>query len=247
MIHCVYKATNTVNGKAYVGKTSFPEAATEKLARRKREHLSEACRDRLNSHLYNAIRKYGFERFTFEVLEEFETAEEAYAAERRLIAALGTTDRSIGYNATSGGEGVTGLSPERRRKISDAAKKRTGTKNSFFGRRHSPETRRKISASRAKYKGEAHPLWGTSRSASTKQKISASKTGKALWTDEQKRQIGQRNSGEKSTSAKLTNVQAVELRTLFGQGTAARELQTLFGLSKAAVWRCINRLTYKEC
>lgn len=59
----IYKITNTLNGKAYIGKTIHePEKG------RIRQHLNEKapeCRA-----LHNAIKKYGREAFTYEILHD---------------------------------------------------------------------------------------------------------------------------------------------------------------------------------
>ena len=57
----IYKATNAINGKCYIGQTRHS------LAHRKRVHLLKA-RQGLNTHFYQAIRKYGAEAFKWEVL-----------------------------------------------------------------------------------------------------------------------------------------------------------------------------------
>lgn len=52
----IYKITNLVNGKVYIGKTE------ETIEKRFRQHLSESNKDRCkNRPLYRAIRKYGKE------------------------------------------------------------------------------------------------------------------------------------------------------------------------------------------
>ena len=57
----IYKVTNKINGKVYIGQT------TRTLEKRKWQHLNLARRGH-NNHFYNAIRKYGEDNFTWEVL-----------------------------------------------------------------------------------------------------------------------------------------------------------------------------------
>ena len=57
----IYKIANIINGKLYVG-------SSKDLAKRKREHR----RANKETIIHNAIRKYGLENFTFEVLENCE-------------------------------------------------------------------------------------------------------------------------------------------------------------------------------
>lgn len=91
----IYKITNSVNGKIYVGQTN-------NLARRKKEHL---CRP--SSILGRAIRKYGREHFLFEVLVDgIETQEELNRQEVIWIGRLRSAERDNGYNATCGGDGT---------------------------------------------------------------------------------------------------------------------------------------------
>lgn len=73
---------------------------------------------------YRAIRKYGFDSFTWEIVERTETIEELKSAEIRWIKTLDC--QRNGYNTTSGGDGAPGIefTPELRAKISARQKKR---------------------------------------------------------------------------------------------------------------------------
>ena len=94
----VYKLTNTVNGKAYVGKSVdiYARWATHKSAS---VHLGpeEGCRL-----LNNAVRKHGWKAFRKELLW-VGTKHELSGAEVRLIAQHRTL-KPLGYNITRGGE-----------------------------------------------------------------------------------------------------------------------------------------------
>ena len=54
----IYKATNTANGKIYIGLTTLS------LERRKIEHFWKANSSNKPYHFYNAIRKYGWNAFS---------------------------------------------------------------------------------------------------------------------------------------------------------------------------------------
>ena len=97
----VYVATNKVNNKKYVGMT------TQGLKARKTRHLFDARRGS-QCHFHNAIRKYGEEAFSWEVVYLGETVEELFEKEIELIAELDTYKN--GYNMTLGGEGSNGSS-----------------------------------------------------------------------------------------------------------------------------------------
>ena len=237
MRHYIYKVLNGLNGKVYIGKTND-------LDRRKVEHFSEATRDRRNSHLYNAIRKYGEEHFTFHVVAEFQHEERAYEAERFLIAFFDSTNRRVGYNNTLGGDGVRPTSKERERR-SQHGKTRTGPRNPFYGRVHTPETKAKIAKSRRKYVGPKHPLWGQRHSDETRQRISEAKRGWRMG-DAQRQQVSQRHRGERSSTAKVTNAQAKEIRQKRESGVLVLALQAEYGLSRSSVYKILAGTTFKE-
>lgn len=91
----IYKITNTVNGKMYIGKT---ESTIEK---RFQQHCNDSQKDGMgNRPLYKAMRKYGVEFFSIEEIEETDNPEER---ETYWIEFYGTFKN--GYNATMGGDG----------------------------------------------------------------------------------------------------------------------------------------------
>lgn len=98
MIPYIYKITNTINQKSYIGKTEQADPL-----RRWKEHLREARKKRSATRaLYRAIRKYGEEHFIFEVLEETDTPSER---EKHYIKKYNTYKK--GYNETLGGDGTS--------------------------------------------------------------------------------------------------------------------------------------------
>lgn len=95
----IYKITNLVNDKLYIGQTSTT------LERRFRQHQVAAFTLNLKYPLYRAMRKYGIESFTIELVEEvaadqLNEREQFYIKQYESFAPLGK-----GYNATRGGEG----------------------------------------------------------------------------------------------------------------------------------------------
>ncbi len=95
----IYKITNTVNGKCYVGKTMCGEV------KRFREHKWN-CNNGTKSYLYNSMRKYGIANFSMEVIDHAQTEAELDAKEIEWIAKLQAADPRFGYNCTPGGEGA---------------------------------------------------------------------------------------------------------------------------------------------
>lgn len=93
----IYKITNQINGKIYIGKTN----------RTIQERFEEHCRDYLKRKnekrpLYSAMKKYGIHNFSVEQVEKC-TLNEVEAREKYWIEFYGSF--KYGYNATLGGDG----------------------------------------------------------------------------------------------------------------------------------------------
>lgn len=108
MYGSIYKITNKINNKIYVGKT------IKCIEKRFKEHITAAYRyDKNNqlgkkqpkSRLYPAIITYGVEQFYIELLDIAESLEELNNKERYWINILKTCDYNYGYNISPGGDG----------------------------------------------------------------------------------------------------------------------------------------------
>lgn len=95
----VYCHTHTESGRRYVGLTS------RSMERRWSQHVvqSRASKDG-RWHFPNAIRKYGPEAFSHEVLAECKTLEDGNATEEALVLQYETRDPSKGFNLMKGGD-----------------------------------------------------------------------------------------------------------------------------------------------
>ena len=110
---CIYMITNKINNKKYIGQTL-------NFKKRKKDHICNAKDNKINTHLYLAMRKYGIENFKFDILEEVKK-EELNDKEIYYIKKYDTFN--TGYNMTNGGENVTLNNHEVRKKISNTVKK----------------------------------------------------------------------------------------------------------------------------
>jgi group I intron endonuclease len=96
----IYVITNTVNDKKYVGKTTQPE---------QRFYVHEASCLKNSSHhqrfspLYCAMRKYGLDKFTFNVVETYPSGQDALDVEDDWIEKFQSRVSQHGYNVAPGG------------------------------------------------------------------------------------------------------------------------------------------------
>lgn len=94
----IYKATSATTGKVYIGQSS------QTLQERINQHNSHAFGHQYNYHFHSAIRKYGADDFTYEIIEDdIKTIEELNEREKYWIAQYNSYYN--GYNSTLGGDG----------------------------------------------------------------------------------------------------------------------------------------------
>jgi|688.fasta_scaffold10912_6 group I intron endonuclease len=91
----IYKITNTVNGKIYIGQT------TRRLKTRWNGHISRSY-SKSGSPLHAAIKKYKKENFTIEIIKKCSSREELNEEEIRLIQEHNSLAPN-GYNIMKGG------------------------------------------------------------------------------------------------------------------------------------------------
>lgn len=93
----IYKITNKINGKIYIGKT------LKTIEGRWKDHLKDYKRPRFERRpLYSAMKKYGVENFS---IEEVEECSSEILSEREIYWIDFYDSFRSGYNATKGGDG----------------------------------------------------------------------------------------------------------------------------------------------
>lgn len=114
---CIYKITNLVNGKVYIGQT------IKGFNKRKRTHVYELLNNRHNNKkLQNAWNKYGSKNFEFSIIE---FCEESALDEKERYYIQKYNSFRFGYNMTIGGKQVMqnrSHSLETRKKFSEIRK-----------------------------------------------------------------------------------------------------------------------------
>ncbi|CAB4130069.1 grpIintron_endo, group I intron endonuclease [uncultured Caudovirales phage] len=188
-MHKLYKITNKVNGKLYIGITKLT------LDQRWQQH----CRDATNAKypIHRAIDKYGTENFTIEVIQESEDRKFISSLEESTI--LQFNSRENGYNVATGGYGGD-LGP-----LANAKRKSTVAARTDIQKQ---ELSKKLSKIRT----------GKKRSEALKAKMSALQKerggyGPSVQTPETRRKISKSNTGKvRSQEFRQRNSEIAKLR-----------------------------------
>ena len=178
--------------KSYVGKTVD-------FYKRKKRHFNDTDN---GSELvfHRALRKYGFENFTWEILEEGISEHELNEREKFWIKMYDSFHN--GYNMTEGGDGSLGVkhTEETIKKLSGinnhnyknfpaktlakAVEVNKGRPNPFLGKKHTKEAKQKISkANKGRFSGRKNPMYGKKRVHSEEARCKMSEAAKRYWTE----------------------------------------------------------------
>jgi group I intron endonuclease len=151
----IYRHIYNIDGRSYIGQSLVSEKERTKSHKKSKD----------STHFHRAIRKYGWDKFTTEILHEnidplFIDDWEIY-----YIAQYDTFGKN-GFNMTAGGGGIKGY------RHTDTHKKHlsatmSGENNPFYGRTHSEETLLLLK----QRVGEKNPHFGTKFTEEHKRKI----------------------------------------------------------------------------
>lgn len=192
----IYKITNKINNKIYIGKA-------KNISIRYREHQRIAKSNKRCYPIHHALLKYGFDNFTIEEIFQSEDEHQAYLKEIEFISIYRTDGYAL-YNIANGGEGS--LSGPLNRNYGKKFSAETLEKMSKvkLGKKPSEETKRKISSAKSGIpmrqetkdklskankgqinpKGKDHPMWQKSPSLETRLKQSANAIRRKLSIDD---------------------------------------------------------------
>lgn len=142
----VYKTTNLVNGKIYIGVHSTNKIEDGYLG---------------SGRIFKrALKKYGEDNFQREILFNFDSSKEAFDKERELVTKE-FIERKDNYNFITGGFGGTEASEETRKRLSENNPRiwlgKKGSEIPWFGKPISEERKQHLSKLRM---GENNPMWG---------------------------------------------------------------------------------------
>jgi len=200
----IYKYTNKINGKSYIGQTINE-------TRRYNEHklAKEDCP------FHRAIRKYGFKNFKYTVLFRIhcnncqDLINTLNTKEKSCIKFFKTLDKQFGYNLTSGGD--SWVASEALKML--FSKMRSGENNPMFGRHHTNEAKEKISKHKTGKKMPAgfaervsEQKRGVKFTEEHKKNLSTALKGRII-TPEARKKISEKRLGTKSPATSSPVVQ----------------------------------------
>lgn len=179
----IYKTTNLINGKIYIGKYKGKNKyyfGSGKLIKQ-------------------AIKKYGKENFIRETIE-YGIDDPKILDEREIywIAYYQSRNRNIGYNIAQGGMGNTNPSDETRRLISEGAK---GKPNAMKGKKMGIESRKRMSENHACVSGSCNPMFKEKRTIEWRTRQSEYMKNKMwvrIYTEEERNKRSYNQIGKKT-------------------------------------------------
>lgn len=229
----IYKTTNLINNKIYIGQTRY---------------IDNDNYFGSGNLILQAVKKYGKENFKKEILDSAKNQEELDEKEKKWIKFYNSQDKSIGYNIADGGYNVFTMNAHIKEKISKALKGKYVGENAFRfgipltekhknaisiankGKTMSDETRKKLSIINT---GKKHSL-------ETRLKLSIAHTGKKL-SIEHRLKISESGKGRKfseysKTKLKLNNINKKQIHSISVMATnlETKEILHFNNLSEAS-------------
>lgn len=210
VIYSIYKATNIINGKSYIGFTG-------NFDKRIGGHKTDS--EKGKNKLYKAIRKYGWDNFEWSII--YQSFEREYTLNQMEGYFIEQYDSyKNGYNETKGGEGTSGIKQSvetisKRVKLNTGKKRTEESKNKIrianLGKTFTEDHKNKIRLAKL----------GSKHTEESKKKMSLSRTGKKLSPEHienvRMKHIGSKRSEE--TKEKMREAQRLrwaKRKTLLG-------------------------------
>jgi group I intron endonuclease len=232
----IYKITNNINGKIYIGQTNNPY-------QRFAQYKSAVKSGNMRMVIYRALIKYKIENFIFEVIATCKTLDDLNYTETLIIQQCNSRDPNIGYNIDEGGGSAT-RTPETCKNVSEGLKKFYETHESKLkGSHSSEETKRKISESSM---GKPGTNTGKTFSDEWKKKISEAHIGKKC-SPETIERLSKLRVGKAPVNRKLTFEIAEIIREEFNTNhPTIISLAKKYNVSDTTMLSLLRGETYKK-
>lgn len=232
----LYKITNIVNSKIYIGQTNNPNL-------RWSQHKSNAKYNRGNQVITRAITKYGENNFDFEVIASCLTKENADLSEQDVILQYDCLNHLKGYNVAAGGN-TTVKTKEVLQKISDGLKKHYETHDGWNkGGTLSEEWKQNISIASI---GKDGTNIGKKFDDDWKSNISKSLKGMTK-SEIHKQNLSDSHKGQVPINRKITFELAEQIRLEYKAGKITqKQLGVKYCLAQSTVFAIIKSHSYNK-
>jgi len=236
----IYKITNSVNGKLYIGQSV-------NMSNRQTAHF-EALRSKrhYNNYLQKSFNKYGESNFVFTIIEECELLDER---EIYWIKYFKSTDRFHGYNLLYGGTKFK-MTQEIKERISSGLKiffidneeakqrlsnKMKGRGNYFYGKKHSKES---IALIVSKNTGRIMPEEERARRSKNLKENPPNRGRK--FSETAKNNMSKSHIGQKACNKIEFNIEQIEnIIKLFEQNVMLKDIAIQYNVSNIPIKRIL--------
>ena len=212
----IYKTTNLLNGKIYIGQH--------------KANLFDTTYYGSGKYLLNAIKHYGIKNFKCELIEWCETQSITNSKERYWINYYQSRNRNIGYNITEGGEGWKGGHHSKQSKLKISKSKTGVSPNREYIT--TDETKLKISDTlKEYYKSHNNPRKGATLSENTKQKLRNANLGKKLSAETKAKMKGRQawNKGIQMSEEAKQHLREINLGKKYNNETRQKHREHMLG------------------
>ena len=149
----IYKFTHIETGRAYIGQT------TQNPNQRRLEHIADSRHTTKEYHFHNALRKYGIDAFTFEVIDNARSLEELNLLEEKYVEQYDSINNGFNIRQAGGNKLHSEESKERMREAqiqAHARRRDAGTEGGWKRKDGGPMKGKTCSIEHKRKVGEAN-------------------------------------------------------------------------------------------
>jgi group I intron endonuclease len=220
----IYKITNLINGKVYIGQTT----------RRLKDRFVRYVQKGIQTYFFNAIEKYGYDKFMVSIVQQCVNREELNEREQYWISFYKSTLSKHGYNSHPGG-----LNKE----MHERTKLILSEKCS--GWHHTEEARKRIGEA-----GKGRHL-GKHYSKSHRENLSKAHMG-FVFSEQRKKNFSEKMKGRKITwgdkisSTKTIPIDKDKILRMRKEGDTYQKIADSMGVSTGVIYNRINGIVARE-